>query len=1505
SIPIPKPIQDNDPRYGAYKGMSDLLKTWMNKTVNPCDDFYTFTCGAGLPGQGMSFDVSDDTITESMVGQLKQSPAYFDNDPLPVRQMKWFYDACLVGADRFQTAKSDRAKRIFNDMRDKNKGFGFPALYPKETVKATPDQLAAFLGYSLGNIGITTLVDVGVDTDWKDPHNAKGGYSLLVDQPNPLYGSTFYSKMYDDYNQTVIDGLVNAINRVALLLDIKDVDQKKALADAKEIAQLDYDLATKYATDETTRRQYARSYNPYSIDGLQKLAPFINWKTYFNTALSPISKTVDGSFRVITMEVDQVASLSADISNGVISSSAINNYLYLRALNTNYLPPLPKPTTDYLKQFLRVKRNINRKIRREPKIDPMEIDVKKDYSDAEDNCQGLTTEFMTWANTRLYVDANYPSPKDKQTVRDQTNSIIRSILVAFRAQIDLLDWMSPASKKGAYQKIDNLVVNIAFPDWVLDNDRLTDYYKTLDLVQKDTYLEALDKFNVFGLHEAFSPLFNGSPADRTDFSGPAAITNAWYQPEMNSITFPGGILHAPFYDPMYPAAMNYGGLGVIAGHELTHGFDDEGVQWEGTGILNSWMDDNSTKSFTKMAQCVVDEYSKFCPLDDGQPCVDGAQTQGENIADNGGIQAAYKAFKAYEALNGPDPLLLGDSSSFNADQLFFIGFAQVWCQYPPSAASLLNQILRDPHSPSLYRVLGTVQNIPAFQKAFNCPAGATYAPVDHCNVWTSEPTSGAPLNDKGEPNVPDNDLNIAPIERISPQDMDKYSAYQNSLATLKASSNLSVDPCDDFYHYTCANYPPGKKTTFYDLDQANYKVINDKLNDPDYQQTITDSKALGKLKTLYTSCKAEAKQSTIATTDYLQPKVLKFRNYIDQDIPLIGGTGKFDLTPENYGNTLGYLSFQLGIDTLVSPLVDTNWMDPQGAKGGNTGNQLFVDQATTYHVHAFYEDENWAMQKPAYVDTVKTLLNAYAKQDKTAKLAADYDKMIDAALELEKTIAITYSGSDVDRRNYTIQWNPMPLAAFPPTVAWDKFWSFAPTEAQDWIKTKDIVMNELDKTDQMFTYLSCKENDDAIVVNYLFIRLLLANSGLIPCADGKCVSVMKQLAIKNVPEHTGKSRIPRRHPMPSFAPLNDEDADGVGCADEISVMADAQGRVYIDARFPTAEDRQKINDTTSGVMKNIVDAMKGMIMQLDWMDDESKTSAIKKATNIQVNVAFPDFILNNTQLDEKYASLNFDKDDSYYAMLDKVTDYSIRQQYAMLTAKTADRTDFLGQTAVVNAWYAPELNSITLPAGILQQPFFDVNYPAGLNYGGIGVVAGHELTHGFDDEGVQWDFDGTLNSWMDDASQDGFNKMADCVIKEYDQFCPLPEDRKPRCTDGVRTQGENIADNGGIHSAWRAYQAHIELDGPDALFMDRVYSQYTENQLYFINFAQVWCMQKNYLTESYVSGRLMTDPHSLGPYRVLGTLQNIPAFQANFNCPLGSTYAPQTHCQVWVPTKMA
>ncbi|GMT13848.1 hypothetical protein PFISCL1PPCAC_5145, partial [Pristionchus fissidentatus] len=605
---------------GSLGYLSTFYRAWMNASADPCNDFYEYTCGAGKAQQRMSFDVSDDSITESMLTLLKNDSYFTDKVRHFVHDLYYKFKTIRTRNGLLEDNVA-HSKKIFTDLRTNNPGVGFPALFLTETNAATPDALGTFLGYTIGKYGFSSLVDAGVDTDWRDPHNAKGGYALLIDQPATLQFATFYTKLYSGYKLT--EGILSVINSAAVLMELDKPDETQARADAQDVADLDYLLATKYATNETTRRQYARMYNPLSVDGLQKLAPFINWNSYLNNVLAPINIQVTGAFRTLTMEVDKLSLLSADIASGAIKSRTVNNYIYISFLNNIYLPSADTKFS-VLHKYRREKRPINRKLRRVPKSD----ELASEFTPTEASCVNTMSSYLTWSSSRLYVDANYPDEASRKTVREQTNSIIRSILVAFRAQIDILDWMSPASKRGAYQKIDNLVVNIAFPDWVLDDKHLFDYYATLTTKSTDDYYTQLDALKAFQLYESFSPLVGNKPVDRTDFSGPAAITNAWCQPGMNSITLPGGILHAPFYDFNYPAAVNYGGLGVIAGHELTHGFDDEGVQWEGTGVLNSWMDGNSTASFTNMAQCVVNEYNRFCPV--GTPCVDGDQTQGEH-----------------------------------------------------------------------------------------------------------------------------------------------------------------------------------------------------------------------------------------------------------------------------------------------------------------------------------------------------------------------------------------------------------------------------------------------------------------------------------------------------------------------------------------------------------------------------------------------------------------------------------------------------------------------------------------------------------------------------------------------------------------------------------------------------------------------------------------------------------------------------------------------------------
>lgn len=200
----------------------------------------------------------------------------------------------------------------------------------------------------------------------------------------------------------------------------------------------------------------------------------------------------------------------------------------------------------------------------------------------------------------------------------------------------------------------------------------------------------------------------------------------------------------------------------------------------------------------------------------------------------------------------------------------------------------------------------------------------------------------------------------------------------------------------------------------------------------------------------------------------------------------------------------------------------------------------------------------------------------------------------------------------------------------------------------------------------------------------------------------------------------------------------------------------------------------------------------------------------------------------------------------------------------------------------VNAFYTWSENHFFIPLGILQPPYFSPDYPSSVLYGAIGSLIAHEITHGFDSIGVKYDGEGKETNWMDKRTTFGFNKMADCVIKQYDKFTK----------NGKHTQTEDISDNGGIRAAFNAFLAEESLHGSQPRLPHETLKDFDHRQIFFLSFAQNWCSTN---PEVGFPG----DVHTPNKYRVMGTLQNFPAFQAAFNCPVGSNYAPKEHCEVW------
>jgi endothelin-converting enzyme/putative endopeptidase len=290
--------------------------------------------------------------------------------------------------------------------------------------------------------------------------------------------------------------------------------------------------------------------------------------------------------------------------------------------------------------------------------------------------------------------------------------------------IEQLDWMSAATKARAEEKLHAVANKIGYPDKWRD-------YSTLTVTRGDAFGNSL---RAAAFEEKRDIAKIGKPVDRGEWDMSPPTVNAYYSPQMNDINFPAGILQPPFFDHSQDDAVNYGSVGSVIGHELTHGFDDEGRQFDGKGNFEDWWTPTDSKQFTERADCVVNEFNGFVAVDDLH--VNGKLTLGENLADLGGLKLAFLAYLDRAQKAGVDLQQKGSAEygGLTPHQQFFVAFGQHWCENVRPEDLRLG-IETDPHSPAKFRVNGVVTNLPEFQRAFACKTGQPMAPANRCTIW--------------------------------------------------------------------------------------------------------------------------------------------------------------------------------------------------------------------------------------------------------------------------------------------------------------------------------------------------------------------------------------------------------------------------------------------------------------------------------------------------------------------------------------------------------------------------------------------------------------------------------------------------------------------------------------------------------------------------------------------------------------------------------------------------
>lgn len=479
------------------------------------------------------------------------------------------------------------------------------------------------------------------------------------------------------------------VTHVATMLGLAGDDKDKAQAEAAWILEFETTLA-RASMSRIDRRNPHNVYHPMDLEQLKTLTPHLAWPEYFTLVDVPNLKSINVAQPEFFKEVDKQ-----------LDTLALDNWkTYLRwCLIDETAPYLSDPFVDEDFKFSAVLTGAQQNLPRWQRV-----------AAAEDQAIGF-------AVGKVFVARYFPASSKAQVLE-----ILHHVKAALKEDLAQLPWMSPATRAQAIQKLSLIEEKIGYPDVWRDYSKLR--------IDRGPYVLNVLRANEFEQQRELAKI--GKPVDRTEWGMTPQTVNAYYNPSLNEIVFPAGILQPPFFDPAAPAALNYGAIGAVMGHEITHGFDDQGCQFDGRGNLKNWWTAEDLKKFQAATSAISEQFEKYTVA--GAAHVQGKLVTGEAVADLGGVKLAWRAFQAAQA-NGtsqtPDKAKYGD---FTPDQLFFLGFAHVWAMnIRPEEAQRL--VLIDPHPPAVWRVNGTLVNLPEFQKAFLIPDNCPMVNPQRAVIW--------------------------------------------------------------------------------------------------------------------------------------------------------------------------------------------------------------------------------------------------------------------------------------------------------------------------------------------------------------------------------------------------------------------------------------------------------------------------------------------------------------------------------------------------------------------------------------------------------------------------------------------------------------------------------------------------------------------------------------------------------------------------------------------------
>jgi endothelin-converting enzyme/putative endopeptidase len=638
----------------------------LDRKIDPCADFYQFACGGWVAKHPLPAD-------RRSFGRFQE--VQDRNFTLLRRILETPASASDEGdrqkAAHFYAACMDEAHIESNGLATIG-----PDLATIDEI-LNPDDLPILVAH-LHAICVPALFRFGAQTDLEASTMAIAN----VDQAGlGLPDRDYYLKT----DERSVDLRTKYVALIQKMFGLAGAPAEQAAADAKAVLAFETTLATAML-DRVKRRDPASLQHRMTINELQALSPNFSWRKYAAASEAPALPTINVAVPDYLRALNTLVTASA--------MADLKAYLRWHVLHAS-ADLLPKAFTDADFDFF-----------------SRTLAGQREQPPRWRRCVAQTDEFLGEALGKAFVEEAF-GPRAKADMLQ----MVQDIKGAMRQDIDAAPWMSGETKKAAMVKLEAVVDRIGYPDGWRDYSSIR--------VTRDEALGNRQRAQMFNRTRTLAKI--GQPVDRGEWSMTPPTVNAYYSPDRNNINFPAGILQPPFYQAGRDEAVNYGGAGGVIGHELTHGFDDQGRKFDGQGNLRDWWTAADGAAYEQRASCVADQYSGYSVA--GDTHINGRLTLGENTADNGGLRLALMAYLA-----GPGAKNPGRLDGFTPEQRVFLGWAQVWCENTQPEAERL-KAATNPHSSNTYRVNGPVSNMPDFQKAFACKANAPMVRANQCRVW--------------------------------------------------------------------------------------------------------------------------------------------------------------------------------------------------------------------------------------------------------------------------------------------------------------------------------------------------------------------------------------------------------------------------------------------------------------------------------------------------------------------------------------------------------------------------------------------------------------------------------------------------------------------------------------------------------------------------------------------------------------------------------------------------